>query len=134
MDTPFKVADKEFSSRLIVGRLIFLTMTEWPATAVATIFVLIPASRTACWIASVIAPELRNAPWTMASGGTGATPMLMSSTPLDLTESSTALTDEDPMSSPMMDLDFPNPNGIVVLLRPTRSGPARSRETVRRCG
>src|SRR5262245_3360348 len=94
------------STRVICGRLTVFTITEWPETAAATFFERVLAFETASRIASTIAPELRKAPWTIASFGTGATPRWVSSKPpRPFGESSTSFTDEDPMSRPIRPLD-----------------------------
>ena len=55
-------------------------------------------------MASTMAEEFRNAPWTIASAGTGAIPMCVTSKPFEETWISTAFTDEEPMSSPTIGL------------------------------
>src|SRR5262245_12881986 len=106
--------DSSSSSRVMLGRLIFFTITEWPETAVATCFDLMPAESIASRIASTMAPELRKAPCTIASAGNGATPTCISSTRLLRTAHSTTFTDEDPMSRPMIDLVFPKEKSCTV--------------------
>ena len=70
--------DSASSSGLICGRLIFLTMTAFPQTLVATSEVLIFWALKTRWMASITAPESMIAPSTMASGGSGSMPMLTS--------------------------------------------------------
>ena len=114
--------DSSSSSRVMLGRLIFFTITEWPETAVATCFDLMPAESIASRIASTIALEFRNAPCTMASAGSFAVPTWSSSTRLLRTAHSTAFTDEEPMSRPTIDFDFPREKScteILLALRPT---------------
>ena len=108
--------DSASSSELICGRLIFLTMTALPETPVATSPVLILLSWNRRWIESITAPESMIAPSTIASGGSGSIPMFRSwysSPPLPPTLSSTALTAEEPMSTPTSPFFLPKrPTGV----------------------
>ena len=70
--------DSASSSWLIWGRLIFLTITAFPDTEVATSVVLIFWVWKRRWMASMTAPLSMIAPSTMASGGKGSMPMLTS--------------------------------------------------------
>src|SRR5262245_40159021 len=114
------------SSRLIAGRFTFFTITEFPDTAAATFLVLILPLSTASRIASVMALAFRNAPWTMASGGTFATPRCDSSKPPErpFIESSTALIEDDPTSSPTADRDLKRGRLNFTVASPPRRGGA----------
>src|SRR6185295_15286097 len=103
--------DSASSSVVIWGRLIFLTMTALPETLVATSFVLIFWAVKRRWISSMTAPESMMAPSTIASGGSGSSPRLVSwysLPPLPPGLSSTTLIAEDPMSTPTSPLLLPN--------------------------
>ena len=60
------------------GIEIFLMITEWPETPMATSFCLIFSSPSSSWIACTIAVEFISAPSTIASGGSGFIPKLCS--------------------------------------------------------
>ena len=66
--------DSSSSSWLIRGIWIFLMITEWPRTPIATSFAFTRCSASSPWIASTIALEFMSAPSTIASGGSGAEP------------------------------------------------------------
>ncbi len=102
--------DSASSSVVICGRLIFLTMTAFPETLVATSLVLIFWAVKRRWMASMTAPESMMAPSTIASGGNGSSPRLVSwysLPPLPPGLSSTTLIAEDPMSTPTSPLLLP---------------------------
>src|SRR6185503_18628314 len=124
--------DSASSSGLICGSEIFLTMTALPETLVATSLVLIFWEVKSRWIASMTAPESMIAPSTIASGGSASIPMLTSwcsAPPLPPDLSSTALTAEDPMSSPTSPFFFPNrPKSASRFLN---VGPKQNRDEVR---
>ncbi len=114
--------DSDSSSALIWGSEIFLTITAFPETPVATSGVLILFSWNRRWIASMTAPASMIAPSTIASGGSDSTPMFRSwnsSPPLPPTLSSTAFTAEEPMSTPTMPFFLPNrPTGVSSVGHP----------------
>src|SRR5258708_28204178 len=97
------------SASLIEGSEIFLTMTEWPLTAVATFLVLIELSANSFEIAldTVTEPTITGS--TTISGGNGSSPRWATSKPPRVFFNSTALMLEDPTSRPTIDFD-PNPN------------------------
>ena len=70
--------DSSSSSWVMRGIEIFLMMTEWPRTPMATSFVFTFCWATSSWIASTMAEEFMSWPSTMASGGSGASPQASS--------------------------------------------------------
>src|SRR5882757_7378421 len=105
------------SASLIEGSEIFLTMTEWPLTAVATFLVLIELSANSFEIALDTVPESTIIESTTISGGNGSSPRCATSKPPRVFFSSTALMLEDPTSRPTIDFD-PNPNMCPPLQLP----------------
>ena len=66
--------DSSSSSCVIRGSEIFLMMTEWPRTPIATSFAFTFCWAKSSWIAWTMAAEFMSAPSTIASGGSGAEP------------------------------------------------------------
>src|SRR5437868_12015204 len=94
------------SSWVMRGMEIFLMMTLWPETPIATSR-LFSLYWVMSWrMASTIAVEFIKAPSTMASGGSGATPNASRTYPRLASLSWTSFTEEDPMSSPSASLLF----------------------------
>ena len=62
------------SSCVMRGSWIFLMMTEWPRTPMATSRAFTLCSASSSWMACTIAAEFMSAPSTMVSGGSRATP------------------------------------------------------------
>src|SRR5438270_9527871 len=88
------------------GMEIFLMITLWPETPMATSR-LFSLYWVISWrMASTIAVEFIKAPSTMASGGRGATPNASRTYPRFASLSWTSFTEEDPMSSPSASLLF----------------------------
>ena len=85
----------------------FLVKARVALAAAETFFVLMLALSIAARIVSTMALAFRKAPWTMASGGSAATPRCKRSKSLlfSFSCSSTALTLDEPTSSPTMDFD-----------------------------
>src|SRR5271170_5283223 len=102
---------------LIEGSEIFLTITEWPLTAVATALVLIWFSVNNFEIAVETVPESTIMESTTISGPSGSTPRCTTSRPLRPLRSSTALMLEEPTSRPTIAFD-PNPNMCPPLRLP----------------
>src|SRR5580692_4112857 len=94
---------------LIEGSEIFLTITEWPLTAVATAFVLIRQSPNSLEIALDTVPESTIIESTTMSEDSGSRPRCATSICPPFFFSSTALMLEDPTSSPTIVFD-PIPN------------------------
>ncbi len=61
--------DSSSSSCVMRGSEIFLMMTEWPRTPMATSLAFSFCAATTSWMASTMAEEFMSAPSTMASGG-----------------------------------------------------------------
>src|ERR1700733_9256453 len=106
---------------LIEGSEIFLTMTECPLTAVATLLVLICVSVNSLEIALDTVPESTIMESTTISGASGSRPRCATSIPLRPFLSSTAFMLEDPTSRPTIVFD-PNPNMCPPLLLPGSFG------------
>jgi hypothetical protein len=66
--------DSSSSSCVIRGIWIFLMITEWPRTPMATSRVFTFCEATSSWMAWTMAAEFIRLPSTMASGGRGAVP------------------------------------------------------------
>ena len=66
--------DSSSSSCVMRGMEIFLMMTEWPRTPMATSLVLTFCCATSSWMACDDGRRVHQAPSTMASGGSGAAP------------------------------------------------------------
>ncbi len=100
--------DSANSSSVITGRLIFLTITEWPETEVTTSFVLILKLLIRSRIVSTITTESIRDPSTMASGGMVAMAELINRCPLLVSVSSTTLMELEPISKPITSFFFPS--------------------------
>ncbi len=66
------------SSCVMRGSWIFLMMTEWPRTPMATSLAFTLCSARSSWMAWTTAAEFMRAPSTMVSGGSFATPKVCS--------------------------------------------------------
>src|SRR3954464_420058 len=95
------------SFRVMRGMEIFLMITLWPETPMATSRFFSLNWLTSCRMASTMAVEFISAPSTIASGGSGATPKASSEKPrFPASLSCTSFTDEEPMSRPSASLFF----------------------------
>src|SRR5208283_1923463 len=94
---------------LIEGSEIFLTITEWPLTAVATALVLIRQSANSLAIALDTVPESTIIESTTMSEESGSSPRCATSICPPFFFNSTALILEEPTSRPTIVFD-PNPN------------------------
>src|SRR6201993_1665916 len=106
---------------LIEGSEIFLTMTEWPLTAVATFLALISWSVNSFEIALETVPESTIMESTTIPGASGSRPRCATSMSRPLRFSSTALMLEEPTSRPTIVFD-PNPNMCPPLSVPAPAG------------
>ena len=107
--------DSSSSSRVIVGRLIFFTITEWPDTAVATFFAADAGvvDRLADRLGDRARVQERALDDRLGRQLRDAE-VRAARCPCGLTATSTALTDEEPMSRPTIDLDFPRKGSATV--------------------
>src|SRR3982751_3144439 len=100
--------DSASSCSVILGSVIFLTITALPASDAATSFVRMFFDSNRRRIASATAAPSMMAPSTMLSGGTGSIPNAVTLNDLPEPLSSTALTALEPMSKPTTARDLPN--------------------------
>src|SRR5688572_26007836 len=100
--------DSASSCSVILGSVIFLTMTALPASDAATSLVRMFFDSKRRRIASATAAPSMMAPSTMLSGGTGSIPKAVTLKDLPEPLSSTALTALEPMSKPTTARDLPN--------------------------
>ena len=111
------------SASLIEGSEIFLTITECPLTAVATLLVLIAFSENSFEIALETVPESTIIESTTISGASASSPRCTTSIPPRPFLSSTALMLEEPTSKPT--IDFDPKNNICPPLRGSLAGRLR---------
>src|SRR5438067_5924048 len=98
--------DSSSSSCVIFGIEIFLMITEWPLTPMATSRFFSLYWLTSCRMASTMAVEFISAPSTITSGASGDTPKASRIYPRFASFSCTSFTELEPMSRPRASLPF----------------------------